>query len=607
MMPAARLQLSTSQKNDLLSFLSSSAVPTVGNYVLGRTIGEGTFGKVKFGRHKLTGQEVAVKIVDKIHAPALIREIETWRQMRHPNIAQLYEVLCTESRIYMVMEYCSGGEVFDYIAKHGRLDDSGPECRRIFRQIVDAVAKCHEKNFVHRDLKLENILMTDDFTIKLIDFGFTRDYTPTRLLDTYCGSSAYAAPEIVSGVKYSGPEADVWSLGIILYTLLCGYLPFDDDNEAITHKKISELDYDLPDFLAEDSRDLIARFLKSNPSERITIGDALRHPWFTRFEPVVLPTSPASDEPLLSGSKQEMLLAAQLEALGFDVTAILESVHTNACDQASALWYLLLRRDRSALLAPSSAPGSSNPSAAAASPPSLPARPAGSGDAWDYGAKSGISGLSESISASSSGPNDALLSSGGAAFLAPSTSVSSVVPSASGAALSAAAAGQDLDSPRPSGANTPRDAGSASLSPPFVLSLNTDIERYFTHVRQKSSNSENPLLSLANPSSAAPSLSGTSSGSLAMAPSSIGVSPPAPGFAALGPPPNPPFAPLGSATARGRRGLMLEAMRAASASSSAAASASGSLTGRSSLAFMGTTKPAGIIEESEPEDSSFDM
>ncbi|KAJ3132931.1 hypothetical protein HK101_004551, partial [Irineochytrium annulatum] len=193
--------------------LSSNNVGSVGNYTLGKTLGEGegvkrvvvvdliqplfssgTFGKVKLGVHRLTGQEVAIKVVDKIHAPSVVREIETWRHLHHPNIAQLYEVLMTETRIYMVTELCSGGEAFDYICENGRLDDRESETRRIFREIVEAVGYCHDKNVVHRDLKLENILLTDDLSVKLIDFGFTREYTDRDLLDTYCGSVAYAAP-----------------------------------------------------------------------------------------------------------------------------------------------------------------------------------------------------------------------------------------------------------------------------------------------------------------------------------------------------------------------------------------------------------------------------
>jgi serine/threonine protein kinase len=129
------------------------------------------------------------------------------------------------------------------------MDDSDPETIRIFLEIAEAVHKCHEKNLTHRDLKLENILLTDDLKVKLIDFGFTRLYDDKVLLDTYCGSSAYAAPEIVAAQRYSGPEADIWSLGVVLYTIVCGYLPFDAETEHDTHKQIKDIKYEIPTFL----------------------------------------------------------------------------------------------------------------------------------------------------------------------------------------------------------------------------------------------------------------------------------------------------------------------------------------------------------------------
>ncbi|KAJ3034815.1 hypothetical protein HDV00_004610 [Rhizophlyctis rosea] len=329
----------------LLKALSSNSVNSVGNYVFGKTLGEGTFGKVKLAVHRLTGQEVAIKIVDKIHAPSVIREIETWRHLHHPNIAQLYEVLTTESRIYMVMEHCAGGEAFDYVCERGRLNDRGEDARRIFRQVVEAVGYCHEKNFVHRDLKLENILLTTDLNVKVIDFGFTRSISTPNLLDTYCGSVAYAAPEMISGQKYHGPQADIWSLGVILYTMICGYLPFDDDNDLTVHRKILNLEYDLPDFLSDVSKDIITKILQKDGSHRLTIPQILTHPWF-RDDTLNKSPPPSVHAKPLGSTPEESALISKLEALGMDVEGILASVQGNACDQASALWYLLLQKER---------------------------------------------------------------------------------------------------------------------------------------------------------------------------------------------------------------------------------------------------------------------
>ncbi|RKP00079.1 hypothetical protein CXG81DRAFT_13654, partial [Caulochytrium protostelioides] len=250
----------------------------VGNYRIGRTIGEGSFGKVKAGVHLPTGVPVAIKIVDKTHLPVVVREIESWRYMHHPHIVQLYEVLRTESRIYMVTELCRGGEVFDLVCRHGRLPEA--EACRLFSQIVRGVQHCHDNRLVHRDLKLENILLTQDGDVKIIDFGFTKEYNDRTLLDTYCGSVSYAAPEMITGKRYAGPAADVWSLGIILYALLCGYLPFDDDADTEVHAKVLRLEYTLPAHLSPEAADLITRILQLDAAQRLSLAQIQSHPWF---------------------------------------------------------------------------------------------------------------------------------------------------------------------------------------------------------------------------------------------------------------------------------------------------------------------------------------
>jgi serine/threonine protein kinase len=214
-----------------------------------------------------------------------------------------------------------------------------------------------------RDLKLENILLTDDLQVKLIDFGFTRFYDDATLLDTYCGSAAYAAPEIVAGQKYSGPEADIWSLGtfffdnsgVVLYTIVCGYLPFDSDDEVQTQQQIKEIKYEIPEFLLPgislcnlETADLIKRIFKRNPEERIKIHELFQHPWIQNSSFVKSNNDLSNDDvdSKLGKSTAEVALAAKLEAAGFDVPRILHSVHSNACDQSSALWNLLLSKSQ---------------------------------------------------------------------------------------------------------------------------------------------------------------------------------------------------------------------------------------------------------------------
>ncbi|MEJ1275946.1 hypothetical protein NN561_006845 [Cricetulus griseus] len=207
--------------------------PHIGNYRLLKTIGKGNFAKVKLARHILTGREVAIKIIDKTQLnptslQKLFREVRIMKILNHPNIVKLFEVIETEKTLYLIMEYASGGEVFDYLVAHGRMKEK--EARAKFRQIVSAVQYCHQKRIVHRDLKAENLLLDADMNIKIADFGFSNEFTVGSKLDTFCGSPPYAAPELFQGKKYDGPEVDVWSLGVILYTLVSGSLPFDGQN-----------------------------------------------------------------------------------------------------------------------------------------------------------------------------------------------------------------------------------------------------------------------------------------------------------------------------------------------------------------------------------------
>ncbi|KAL5521147.1 hypothetical protein ACEPAG_9069 [Sanghuangporus baumii] len=266
--------------NELGKELASTKVKVVGNYTLGRVIGEGTYGTVRLGTHRLTSTRVAIKQIPKAMSAALTREIHHHRRLHHPHVCKLYEVIATESTIWLVTELCSGGELFDYLAEKGRLSED--ESKTIFGQLCLAVAYIHEKGVVHRDLKLENVLLDERCRVKLGDFGFTREFERGALLDTYCGTTGYAAPEMLLGKKYLGPEVDIWSMGIILYCLLTGTLPFDDDDESVMREKIIIGEFENPDWLSADARDLLAHILQHDPSKRLTITQILAHPWFSR-------------------------------------------------------------------------------------------------------------------------------------------------------------------------------------------------------------------------------------------------------------------------------------------------------------------------------------
>ncbi|XP_043952739.1 serine/threonine-protein kinase MARK2 isoform X9 [Gambusia affinis] len=254
-----------------VSTATSDEQPHIGNYRLLKTIGKGNFAKVKLARHVLTSKEVAVKIIDKTQLNSsslqkLFREVRIMKMLNHPNIVKLFEVIETEKTLYLVMEYASGGEVFDYLVAHGRMKEK--EARAKFRQIVSAVQYCHQKCIVHRDLKAENLLLDADMNIKIADFGFSNEFTLGNKLDTFCGSPPYAAPELFQGKKYDGPEVDVWSLGVILYTLVSGSLPFDGQNLKELRERVLRGKYRIPFYMSTDCENLLKKFLILNPSKR---------------------------------------------------------------------------------------------------------------------------------------------------------------------------------------------------------------------------------------------------------------------------------------------------------------------------------------------------
>ncbi|NXH11535.1 AAPK1 kinase, partial [Bucco capensis] len=264
----------------------------IGHYILGDTLGVGTFGKVKVGKHELTGHKVAVKILNrqKIRSLDVVgkirREIQNLKLFRHPHIIKLYQVISTPTDIFMVMEYVSGGELFDYICKNGRLDEK--ESRRLFQQILSGVDYCHRHMVVHRDLKPENVLLDAHMNAKIADFGLSNMMSDGEFLRTSCGSPNYAAPEVISGRLYAGPEVDIWSSGVILYALLCGTLPFDDDHVPTLFKKICDGIFYTPQYLNPSVISLLKHMLQVDPMKRATIRDIREHEWFKQDLPKYL-------------------------------------------------------------------------------------------------------------------------------------------------------------------------------------------------------------------------------------------------------------------------------------------------------------------------------
>ncbi|KAL6499917.1 CBL-interacting protein kinase 18 [Orobanche gracilis] len=257
-------------------------------YELGRLLGQGTFGKVHFARGVETGQSVAIKVIDKekITQVGIInqikREISIMRRVRHPNIIQLYEVMATKTKIYFVIEYAKGGELFDKVAK-GKLKEE--IARKYFQQLISAVDFCHSRGVYHRDLKPENLLLDENENLKVSDFGLSALAESRRsdgLLHTTCGTPAYVAPEVLKRKGYSGTTADIWSCGVILFVMLAGYLPFHDSNLIELYRKIGKGEYKCPRWFSPEVRRLISRILDPDPNNRISISKIRGCSWFRR-------------------------------------------------------------------------------------------------------------------------------------------------------------------------------------------------------------------------------------------------------------------------------------------------------------------------------------
>ncbi|WIA14302.1 hypothetical protein OEZ85_002836 [Tetradesmus obliquus] len=328
--------------------LNQSAEFFLSNYRLGKTLGIGSFGKVKVAEHILTGHKVAIKILNRRKISAMDmeekvrREIKILRLFMHPHIIRLYEVIETASDIYVVMEYVKGGELFDHIVEKGRLPED--EARHFFQQIISGVEYCHRNMVVHRDLKPENLLLDSRLAVKIADFGLSNVMRDGHFLKTSCGSPNYAAPEVISGKLYAGPEVDVWSCGVILYALLCGSLPFDDENIPNLFKKIKGGIYNLPSHLSPGARDLIPRMLLVDPLKRITIPEVRCHPWFTEHLPRYLAVMQADTAVTSPRLDEEMI--HEVVRLGFDREHLVNSIRSRQQNKATVTYWLLLDNRR---------------------------------------------------------------------------------------------------------------------------------------------------------------------------------------------------------------------------------------------------------------------
>lgn len=303
---------------------------------------------MKVAEHVLTGHKVAIKILNRKKIKAIDmeekvrREIKILRLFMHPHIIRLYEILETPHDIFLVMEYVKSGELFDYIVEKGRLGEN--EARHFFQQIISGVEYCHRNMVVHRDLKPENLLLDSRNSVKIADFGLSNVMRDGHFLKTSCGSPNYAAPEVISGKLYSGPEVDVWSCGVILYALLCGSLPFDDESIPNLFKKIKGGIYSLPSHLSPGARDLISRMLLVDPLKRITMAEIRHHPWFVVHLPRYLVVPPQTSNSQMSNIDGETL--DMVVNLGFEREPLVDALRHQMRNKATVTYFLLLDNRR---------------------------------------------------------------------------------------------------------------------------------------------------------------------------------------------------------------------------------------------------------------------
>ncbi|KNC85222.1 CAMK/CAMKL/MARK protein kinase, variant [Sphaeroforma arctica JP610] len=310
----------------------------VGNYKIIKKVGKGRFSSVMLARHLFTGQQVAVKMVEKKYLDenelnTLMREVGILKQLNHPNIVRLFEVIITSETIYLVQEYCPHGEFYDYLVPKGKMKEE--EAKKCFYQIFSAINYCHSEMVVHRDLKPENVLLDADLNIKLADFGLSRFYDPNEKCKTFCGSPFYAAPEIFTGTPYTGPEPDIWALGVMVYTVVSGILPFENASAA------TEGRYTMDDDISIHCQSLIRGCLQPDRYRRCTIKDCVMSEWI-RDVSGGAEGIPGTNKEALLNLDQEILQL--MESSGYKASDVLDSVSTDRFDDPYATYMLYRER-----------------------------------------------------------------------------------------------------------------------------------------------------------------------------------------------------------------------------------------------------------------------
>ncbi|EDW48504.1 GM21908 [Drosophila sechellia] len=366
--PAAAPPTSSTPQNYKVPSTSKISVDKllrVGYYELEKTIGKGNFAVVKMATNIVTKTKVAIKIIDKTclneeYLSKTFREIAILKSLRHPHITRLYEVMESQSMIYLVTEYAPNGEIFDHLVANGRMKE--PEAARVFTQLVSAVHYCHLRGVVHRDLKAENVLLDKDMNIKLADFGFSNHYEEGATLRTWCGSPPYAAPEVFQGLEYDGPKSDIWSLGVVLYALVCGALPFDGKTILELKSRVVLGKFRIPFFMSQECEQLIRNMLVVEPDRRYTIKQIIKHRWLSEWQSEMqeeerfgdISCAPGSGTVSKSASTSSLgsasdsppqldsvVMTHMLQLPGLTADMIAQSVHEQRFDNIYAIYNLL--------------------------------------------------------------------------------------------------------------------------------------------------------------------------------------------------------------------------------------------------------------------------
>ena len=329
----------------------SLSATLIGDFKIGAKLGQGTFSKVCQGIHLPTGEKVAIKIMSKEQIKEksdkirIEKEINIQKKLHHQNIVQQYAIIETDSTIYIISEYCSGGELFDYIVSKRKLYEV--EACRIYQQLISGLEYLHKQRICHRDLKPENLLFDSKHNLKIADFGLSNDYHKGKL-STPCGSPCYAAPEMVTGRKYGGTSVDIWSSGIVLYTMVCGFLPFEDDNQNILFGKIAKGLFSLPSFLSQSCKDLLKKILVTDPKKRFGFEEIKHHPWFLSVNNVmgrnIFFNSPGVfvDEDVLPVDVE--IIAEIHNDFHIEIAKIISDVIKNRHNKITTAYYLILKR-----------------------------------------------------------------------------------------------------------------------------------------------------------------------------------------------------------------------------------------------------------------------